>query len=341
MRLGKTKKISFLFMVAVICGIFYCQPVFAASKDLTSLKYADSHQSFDSSNWNELSKGITTPTGKTYTKNVLFLDASLDAYVTYNLNKNYTKLTGKLVTSTRTGGGNFTVAFYGDGKLLKKYTGITNSNQNKSVSVDVTNVKKLKIVGSNQGSWSYGWVFLVDGKLTQGQLTLSDKKLVMNQKESTYITWNYIDSKGNASTPSAKWKSSNTKVAKVSSKGKVVAVGAGTCKLTCTVNKTSKTVTVVVKPKKVTSVATLSKTTSAVQLKWGRQNGVTSYQIYMYDADLEEYTRVKTVSSSVQSARITGLKKGKTYKFKVRACLKSGSQTYYGDFSKVHSVKIK
>jgi hypothetical protein len=161
----------------------------------------------------------------------------------------------------------------------------------------------------------------------------------MNCGDSAFITYNITTADNKVIKASANWKSSNTAVAKVSSKGKVVAVGPGTCKITCTVKGIQKKATIIVKPKKITSLTTLSKTTTSVQLKWAMQEGVDKYEVYMYDKDLEEYVKVKTVNSNINSARITGLKKGKTYKFKVRAYVVNGSTKYYGAFSKVYEVK--
>ena len=61
---------------------------------------------------------ITTPQGKAYT-DVLFFDASLDAYSVYDFGKKYGTLSGKIVTSTSSHtGGNYNINFWGDGKLL-------------------------------------------------------------------------------------------------------------------------------------------------------------------------------------------------------------------------------
>jgi hypothetical protein len=172
-------------------------------------------------------------------------------------------------------------------------------------------------------------------------LTLSDSKIQMNCGENTYITYTLTSVNNQIISASASWKSSNTAVAKVSQKGKVVAVGAGTCKITCTVKGISKTVTIIVNPKKVTSIKTLSKTKTSVQLKWKAQSGIKKYEVYMYDTDLEEYVKVKTLSGKTNSVRIAKLKKGKKYKFKIRAYVTYGTKKYYGTFSSVYTVKTR
>ena len=61
----------------------------------------------------------------------------------------------------------------------------------------------------------------------------------------------------------ATWKSSDIKVIKVSSKGKVVAVNLGICSITCKIGAEKKNVNVVVLPQKVTKLSILSKTKTA------------------------------------------------------------------------------
>lgn len=317
------------------------QPAFAAgsTKNLVKLEYVESNDSLESSNYSGLYEGIKTPDDEFYAqKDILFLDASLEGNITYNLAGKYSKLSGKIVTKKDTGSGNYTVSFYGDGKLLKEYTDITHEHQGISFSVNVAGVKELKIASENSGSYSYGWVFLAKPTLTCGTLTLSDETLEMNAKDSTFVTYSYTDTKGNEKTTGAKWKSSNTKIAKVSSKGKIVAVAVGSCKVTCTIGGVSKSVKVVVLPKKVTGVKELSKGKNEIQLTWAAQKGVSSYQVYMYDVDLEEYTLVATTKGAVNSARVKDLSKNTSYKFKVRAVLKAG-KNYNGAYSKVVTIK--
>jgi hypothetical protein len=143
------------------------------------------------------------------------------------------------------------------------------------------------------------------------------------------------------SNPKITYKSSDTGVAKVSSDGKVVAVASGSCKITVKYQGATKKVTVIVNASKVTGVSTASKTKNSIKLSWKAQSGVSGYQVWMYDTDLGEYVKVKNVSKDFNSATISKLKKGTTYKFKIRAYVKSGSKTYYGDYSKVYKVKTK
>ncbi len=331
-----TSVISILLALMIIVHPGTSLTSYAAQVKLTSLNYTGSHNSFDS--YHYPTTGITTPDGKEYSGNIVFFDASLiNTYVEYNLNSKYVKLTGDLVTSTSTGAGVFDLTFYGDGKKLATYKGISR-NQNRSVSVDVSGVKTLKITAENTGSYAYGWVYLVNGMLGTTDFSLSDKSLVLDKGDSTFIDYTY----GASDNVKASWSSSNKNVAKVSTKGQVKAVGTGTCTITCKIKNEKRTVKVVVRPQKMSGVKVKSKGANFVQLEWVTQKNATGYQIYSYDKDFKEYSLEKTVKKGASSSvRITGLRKKTSYKFKVRAYLKANGKNNYGEFSKVITVKTK
>jgi hypothetical protein len=170
-------------------------------------------------------------------------------------------------------------------------------------------------------------------------IKLAESKINLDVNDATYI--DYVIEGKKPSGKKVQFKSSNTKVAKVSSKGKVVAKQPGVAKITVKLGSAEKTVTVIVNPKKVTNLKVVSVMKKSIKLSWKKQSGVTKYQVYMYDPDLEEYTKVKTVDADFNTATITGLDANTTYKFKVRAYVKSGSTTAYGDFSKEVKQKTK
>ena len=169
-------------------------------------------------------------------------------------------------------------------------------------------------------------------------LTLSDSQLALSVSDKTYVTYS-LESPNGTISAKATWKSSNKSVAKASSKGMIVAKRAGSCKVTCKVKGITKTVKVVVKPKKVSGLKALSKSRNFVQLQWAKQAGVSKYQVYYYGPDIMEYTLAKTVKGSLNTARVTGLSKSTTYKFKVRGVVKAWSKSYKGNYSKVLTVK--
>ena len=173
--------------------------------------------------------------------------------------------------------------------------------------------------------------------INSSSVKLSESSLKLELNDSYIVDYAYTGSTGK----SASFSSSNTKVAKISSKGKIVAVAAGSATITCNVGGASATCKVIVLPKKISGVKKVSATKNNIKLSWTKQAGVSGYEVWMYDSDLEEYTRVKTVSKDFASATITDLKKGKTYKYMVRAYVKAGSKKYYGEYSNVFSAKTK
>lgn len=195
----------------------------------------------------------------------------------------------------------------------------------------------------NNGTWDDG-VRGVSGYICEWDgydIQINETNLKMKPRESEYLQYTVKDINGNSVNKSASWISSNVKVAKVSSKGKVVAVNPGSCTITCKVGNNKKSVKIVVLPKRVTNISVVAKNTRSIQMKWKKQVGVTGYMVYMYDPDLEEFTRVKTIKGDFNTATIRGLKRGKTYSFKVCAYVKSSSKNNFGSFSKVCKAKTK
>lgn len=195
----------------------------------------------------------------------------------------------------------------------------------------------------NNGTWDDG-IRGVSGYICEWDgyhIQINEKSLKMKPGESEYLQYTIEDINGKKVSKKASWKSSNVKVAKVSSKGKVVAVNPGACSITCKAGNSKKTVKVLVLPKRVAIQSVISQNSQSVQLKWKKQAGVTGYMVYRYDPDLGEFTKIKTVKGNFNTATIRGLKRGTTHSFKVRAYIKSGSKNYYGDYSKAYKVKTK
>ena len=90
----------------------------------------------------------------------------------------------------------------------------------------------------------------------------------------------------------------------------------------------------------ISSLKNTAAKTAAV--KWGRNAKATGYQIqYSLKKDFASSNKTVTVkgAGSVSKA-IAGLKKGKTYYFRVRAYKKVGETTYYSSFSPAKKVVI-
>ena len=61
---------------------------------------------------------------------------------------------------------------------------------------------------------------------------------------------------------------------------------------------------------------------TSITLKWDEEPGAAAYRIYQYDASTKKFVKIKTITGT--STKITGLKEGKKYYFKVASLVKSG-----------------
>lgn len=139
-------------------------------------------------------------------------------------------------------------------------------------------------------------------------------------------------------------KSSNTAVAKITETGKITTLRAGWAKLTIKPNISSDKAfskIIVVRPPKVTGVKATAPKKGAVKLTWTKVPGANGYQIYRSTSKNGTYKLVKTVTSgSTVSYTNTGLKKGKTYYYKVRGYVKYNTTKYVGTFSDKKYKKV-
>lgn len=99
-----------------------------------------------------------------------YLDASQNAMVLYNLNKEYSTLSYSIVTSPQTGSGasmSIKVFFNDIEQPSLFYSGITKQTGKIDFSnIDVSDVKTLKFETTNEGEYSYGWLYIVDDFLS-------------------------------------------------------------------------------------------------------------------------------------------------------------------------------
>ena len=98
----------------------------------------------------------------------------------------------------------------------------------------------------------------------------------------------------------------------------------------------SKTVKFKIIPAKVKGVTKKTVTASAVKLGWNAVKGASGYIVYRYDANTEEYTKIKATKKLAMTVK--NLTAGKLYRFAVRAYAKTDKK-YYGFYSKVLKVK--
>ena len=79
--------------------------------------------------------------------------------------------------------------------------------------------------------------------------------------------------------------------------------------------------------------------TRSAALTWSKASGASGYQIYYATSKNGDYKKLK--STKELTYKKTGLTKGRTYYFKVRAYKKVSGKTLYGAFSDIKSVKVK
>lgn len=130
------------------------------------------------------------------------------------------------------------------------------------------------------------------------------------------------------------YKSSDEKVATVSSSGKIKAVGIGTATITVTTadgSKLSAKCTVTVNPQKVKTLKTTSVTADGVALKWSTITKATGYQIYKYNETSKKWEKLTNSSKTTYTDKKVAM--GDTAKYRVRAYTKVSSKTYYGEYS--------
>lgn len=89
----------------------------------------------------------------------------------------------------------------------------------------------------------------------------------------------------------------------------------------------------------------IRKTTASfdkIKLTWEKVSGASGYQVQRYDSSGKKYVTVKTMKKGSTVSYTNGsLNAGRTYKYRVRAYKKSGSEKVYGSWSTVKKVKTK
>lgn len=152
----------------------------------------------------------------------------------------------------------------------------------------------------------------------------------------------------NATNKKFNWISSNPNIADVEASGRVVAFSEGTVTITAISSDgkyTAKCIvyvkapTTVKKPARVV-IKSLKKSKKKVTLKWKKIADANGYQVYMKKGK-GKYKRIKTFKKPTKIKLIKKkLKKGITYRFKVRAYKLNGTKKIYGSYSKVKKIKL-
>lgn len=95
-------------------------------------------------------------------------------------------------------------------------------------------------------------------------------------------------------------------------------------------------VTIIRKP----SLSVSSSSKSKIKLKWGKISGASGYEIQRYNSSKKKYTTIKTISKgSTTSYTNSGLKKNKTYKYRIRSYKKVRGKKIYSYYCSAKSGK--
>lgn len=95
-------------------------------------------------------------------------------------------------------------------------------------------------------------------------------------------------------------------------------------------------------PAKVTGLKANANSQTAGTLTWKKIAGATGYRVYVYNTSTKKYTKVTTLSGNTKtSCKVTGLKAGTSYKYKVRAYRKADGRTYWGTSSAAVTLTTK
>lgn len=108
---------------------------------------------------------VQDPYGKEHFYSI-YLEASENGAMVYDLNGEWTKLSVVLSTWPEAGSGaSFDIGIWGDGKLLFSRYDYKKTDAPEKVCLDVTGVQQLSVITDNWGDYSSGYLFLHEGKL--------------------------------------------------------------------------------------------------------------------------------------------------------------------------------
>lgn len=219
-----------------------------------------------------------------------------------------------------------------DGETVQKYT-VSKSKRAKTITIDEPGEYRARVYAANSlvsgwkiASEDYKFQVLPDEEI----IPVKSVKLSAPSKlaKGDSVTVEATVKPADATDSALIWKSSDTSVATVNSKGKVTAKKYGTVKITCTAadrNEVKSSVTITVVPDKVSGLKQNYSTVGKLGLTWKKVSGATQYSIYRYDNEAEGYVKVAVTEDTSYTFKLTA---GKSYKFKVHATAKVGSEYY-------------
>ncbi len=77
-----------------------------------------------------------------------------------------------------------------------------------------------------------------------------------------------------------------------------------------------------------------------VKITWKKTSRCDGVEIYMKAENKRKYTKIASKSKSASSLKKSGLKKGTTYRFKIKRYKRAGSKKIYSSYSSVKKIKI-
>ena len=165
-------------------------------------------------------------------------------------------------------------------------------------------------------------------------------KTTLNLKNGTKEKLKATVTPNNTTDGNVTWKSSNKKIAKVTSRGNVYAKSVGECTVTATTANGKK---VTCKVKVVPGTATIKATNNgynSIKLTWNKLGDVTGYWIYRKTSG-SKYKTIAKVSGTTVSYKDKNLVTGKKYYYKIKGYKKVGHTTYKGSKSKASKAYPK
>lgn len=202
-------------------------------------------------------------------------------------------------------------------------------------------ISSINTSGKNQNMQNINYSFSVQNTTTPHQTIIAESFT----KVHTYRIFR-LNAKSTANVKLS-YKSSNKKVAKISSAGLVKLTGCGKAVITITAPATAayesvqKKITITVIPKKVRLKKISSSGRGTLSVTWKKDRTVTGYQMqYSAKKKFGRKQKIYRLKKSKIRMKRVGLITGKTYYVRMRGYKKVGKIIYYGAWSRKKKIRI-
>ena len=241
------------------------------------------------------------------------------------------------------GAGKYWLYIYDEnGEIVQKYT-VSKSKRARAITIDEAGCYSARVYAANSfvpgwkiASEDYFFTVMAQEEIIPVKSVKLSAPAKLAKGDSVII--DATVKPGDATDSSLTWKSSDTSVAVVNSNGRVTAKKYGTVKITCIAadrSEVKSSVTITVVPEKVSDLKQNYSTTGKLGLTWKKVSGATQYSIYRYDNESESYKKVAVTEDTSYTFKLTA---GKSYKFKVHATAKVGSEYYSSEPSYITGI---